>query len=133
MRRGLRPSDVDDGLGEGPWRFLRQVVPDAARDDLVLVSPRELPGIGAGVGVWCAIGVALQGDGGHGDGGTRGQPPLQIGVLRIAVSQAEPPAVIVDDNSDMIWVVEGRRAALERRIVEVPPGRGELPDELVEV
>src|SRR5262249_20338210 len=33
----------------------------------------------------------------------------------------------------MIRVVEASRAALERRIVEMPLGRRELPDELVEV
>ena len=34
---------------------------------------------------------------------------------------------------DVIRVVEGRRAALERGVVEVPLRRGELPDELGEV
>jgi hypothetical protein len=29
--------DVDDCLGEGLWRLLRKIVPDAARDESMLV------------------------------------------------------------------------------------------------
>ena len=42
------PVDVDDGLGKGLRRFLRQVVPDAARDDTVLILAREFLRIGTG-------------------------------------------------------------------------------------
>ena len=63
----LVPVDIDDSLGKGLRRFLRQIVPDAARDDPVRISAREFPGIGTGVRVWCPIGIAFQRNRGHGD------------------------------------------------------------------
>src|SRR5215207_9807846 len=44
------------------------------------------------------------------------------------LGQAWPPAVIVDHDIDVIRVVEGRRAAIERSVVELPFGgpRAEL-------
>src|ERR671920_1208845 len=62
--------DFDDGFGKGLRGFLRQVVPNAPLDDLVLISARECLGIGTGVRVMCTIGIAFEGDGGHGDGWT---------------------------------------------------------------
>ena len=47
--------------------------------------------------------------------------------------QAEPPAVIVDHDGDVIRIVESRRAAIERGVVEVPLRRSELPDQLRKV
>ena len=55
--------------GEGLWGFLRQIVPDAALDDPVLIFAGELLGIGAGLRVRRAIGVALHRDRRHGDSG----------------------------------------------------------------
>ena len=37
-------GDVDDGLREGLWGFLRQIVPDAARDGPVRIFAREFFG-----------------------------------------------------------------------------------------
>src|SRR5262249_34458444 len=51
-------------------------------------------------------------------------------IFRLAFSQAEAPAVVMDDDVDVIWVVEGGCAALKRAIVEVPLRRSDLPDEL---
>ena len=104
-------------------------MPDAARDDPVRISAREFPGIGTGVRVWCTIGIAFKRNRGHGDVGTFGEPLFQLVILRLAFSQSEPPAIIMDHDADMIRIVEGRGAALERGIVEVPFGRSELPDE----
>lgn len=53
----------------------------------------------------------------------------EIVVLRLARGQADPPAVVVDHDGDVIGVFEGRGAPVERRIVEVPFGRGCVPDE----
>src|SRR5882762_22673 len=39
----------------------------------------------------------------------------------------------MDDYADVIRIVEGRRGAIERSIIEVPFRRSALPDELVEV
>ena len=62
--------------------------------------------------------------------GNCGKPLFQIVVFRLAFGQTEPPAVVVDDDGDVIRIVEGRRAAIERGVVEVPLRRSELPDEL---
>ena len=52
---------------------------------------------------------------------------------RFAVGQPEPPAVVVDHDRDVVRVVERRRAALERRVVEVPLRRRGSPDQLREL
>jgi hypothetical protein len=36
----------------------------------------------------------------------------------------------MDHDADVIRIVEGRCAAIERRIIELPLRRSELPDEL---
>src|SRR3954452_2412535 len=77
-----------------------------------------------------AVGIALQRDGGDTDGRASGEPFLQFVILRLACGQTEPPTVIADDDVDMVRVVEGRRAALERGVVELPFGGSELPNEL---
>src|SRR5215467_15748015 len=112
LRRDLHRSeaiDVGYRLGEGLRGFLGQVVPDAALDRPVRVLTGKLAGVGAGVWVRRAVGVPLEGDGGHGDGRQGGEPPLQVVVLRLALGQREPPAVIVDHDRHMIRVVEGGR------------------------
>ena len=52
--------------------FLGQVRPDAALDHPVFVLTREFAGVGIGVQVRLAVGVALERDGGHGDSRKRG-------------------------------------------------------------
>src|ERR1700733_4534393 len=111
---------VDDGFGESLRSLLRQVVPDAALDDPVLVLAGEFAGVGAGVRVRCAVGVPLQGDGGDGDSRKAGQLPLQVVVSRLSRGQAEPPAVIVDHDRDVVGIVEGGRAACECGVVKSP-------------
>ena len=76
-----------------------------------------------------AVGVAFEGDRRHADDGRLGQAALQRVVLRLAVAQADPPAVVVDHDRDVIRVVERGGAALERGVVEVPLRRGRPPDE----
>ena len=115
-----RPVDVDHGIGERPRRLLRQVVSDAAGDDPMLVGADELRAIRRGIRVWSAVGVALQRDGGNGDRRSLGQPSLEIVVRRLAVRKAESPPVVVDDDVDVVGVVEGCRAPIERRVVELP-------------
>ena len=108
-------------------------MPNAARDDPVRIVAREFPGIGTGVRVWCPIGIAFQRNRGHGDVRTRGEPLFQLIVVRFAFSQSEPPAIIMDYDADVIRVIEGRGAAFERGIIEVPFRRSALPDELGKV
>jgi hypothetical protein len=95
-------------------------VPDAALKDPVRICAREFFGIGTTVRVWRTIGITLQRDGGHSDDGPCGQLLFKLVIVPLAFSQADPPAVIMDHDADMIRVVEGRGAAIERRIIEVP-------------
>ena len=67
-----------------------------------------------------AVGVTFEGDRGYGDAGEVSELLFQGVVARLAVGRAEPPAVVVDHDGGMIGIVEGRRAPLERRVVEVP-------------
>src|SRR4051812_2309796 len=55
-------ADIEHCLGEGLRRFLRQVVSDAARDQPMLVSARELLGVDAGVRVRGAVRIAFHRD-----------------------------------------------------------------------
>ena len=48
-------------------------------------------------------------------------------------ARPEPPAVVVDHDLDVVGVVERRRAAVERGLVEVPPRRRGSPDQLREL
>src|SRR3954453_11008123 len=111
-------GDIDDRFGEGPGRLLRQVVADPAGHHPERVPARELPGVRARLRVRRAVGVALEGDGRHGDGRRRRKALLQVVVPRLAVGESEPPAVVVDHDRDVVRVVERRRAALEGGVVE---------------
>src|SRR4029077_6857556 len=55
---------------------------------------------------------------------------LQIVISRLAVNDAKTPTVIVNHDLSMIRILEGRCAAIERGIVEVPFWRSLLPNEL---
>ena len=120
-------------MGKGLRGFLGQIVPDIALNDPVLVFARKFPGVGAAVRVWCTVGIAFKSYGRYGDERPLGKPLLQVIIFRLAFSQAEPPAVVVDDDVDVVRVLEGCRRPIERCVVEVPLRRGKLPDELVEV
>src|SRR5207244_13208838 len=84
----------------------------------------------AGVGVWGSIGIAFNRHCGHSDGRSLAEPLFQLIIFRLAISQSQSPAIIMDHDADMIRIVESRSAALEGGIVEVPVWRSELPDEL---
>src|SRR5438552_1832706 len=132
-RRKLLASeavDVDDRLCERLRRFLRQIVPDAARHGPMRILAREFLGIGAAVRMWRTICIAFEGNGGHAYERALGQPLFQIVVSGLAFNEREPPPTVMDHDGDVIWIIEGRRTAIERRIVKLPLGRGKLPDEL---
>src|SRR5262245_233348 len=82
------------------------------------------------VGVWCTVGITFEGNSGNGDDRTLGQPLVQIGIFGLAFSQREPPPIIMDHDCNVIRIVEGRCATIERRIIEVPLRRSKLPNEL---
>jgi hypothetical protein len=52
-----------------------------------------------------------------------------FGPCPLTFRQTDSPAVIMDDDGDMVRVIEGCGAALERRIIEAPFRRSKLPDE----
>src|SRR5438105_13392571 len=128
-----RSVDVDHGLRKGLRGFLRQIVPDAAGDGPVRIFARKFPGIGTGVQMRRTVGITFEGDGGHGDDRALGKPLVEIGILRLAFSQCEPPPIVMDHDGDVIGIVEGRCTAIERCIIEVPLRRSNLPNELREV
>ena len=72
-----------------------------------------------------SVSIAFQGDCGHVNYRGLGEPPFQIVIFRLTFSQSQPPAIIMDHDAHMIRVVEGRCAAIERGIVEVPFRRSE--------
>ena len=72
-----------------------------------------------------AIGIPFKGNRGDGDDRGFGKPLFQFVVFRLALGQALPPAIIVNHDCDMIRIVEGRCAAIERGIVKVPLRRSE--------
>ena len=77
----------------------------------------------------CAIRIAFKGDRGHPNDRSFGETLFQVVIFRLAVCQAKPSAIIVDHDADVIWIVEGRGGAIERRIIELPLRRGDLPNE----
>ena len=76
-----------------------------------------------------AVGIPFERDCGHGDDRTGREPILEGVIGWLAFSQTEPPPIVVDDDADVIRVVEGRGAAIERRVIEVPFRRRGLPDQ----
>ena len=52
------------------------------------------------------IGITFHRYGGHGDDRTFGQPFFQIIIFRFAFGEALPPAVVVDDDFNVVWIVE---------------------------
>src|SRR4029450_9529766 len=80
-----------------------------------------------------AVGVSLKRDRGDGDDRTRGEPPFEIAEPALPVGEAESPAVVVDHDRDVIRVLERLGTALEGLVIEVPPWRRCVPDQLGEL
>src|SRR5438128_2463384 len=95
----------------------------------MLVSTGEFLGVGARFRMRGAVGIAFERDRWNSDDRRLGKALFQRIVLWLAIGKAEPPAVIVDHDIDVIGIVERRRAPLERGIVEAPLRRGDLPDQ----
>ena len=84
----------------------------------------------ARIRMWRTIGITFKCDGGHSDNRTRRELLFQIVVLQLAIGQPKPPAVVMDHQGDMVWVVKCLRGPIERRVVKTPLGRCDLPNEL---
>jgi len=80
--------------------------------------------------MWCTVGITRKSNGGHGDDWTFGKPLLQFVILRLAFGQPEAEAVIVDHDADVIRVFARGSGSIEGRIVQIPFGRSDSPDEL---
>jgi hypothetical protein len=78
----------------------------------MLVPAGELIGVGTGLRMRCAVGIALEGDGRHPNHRKCGKSLFQIVILWLALGETEPPAVIVNDDRNMIGIVKGRSAAV---------------------
>src|SRR4029450_13586237 len=116
--RGSVAVDIDHRLGKSLRGLLRQIVPDARCEVPVRILAREFRRVSTGLDVERAIGVALHRDRGHSDDRACRKALFQIVIFPLAVDQPESPAVVVDHDSDMIRVVESRRAAIVRGVVE---------------
>ena len=107
--------------------FLRQIVA-GARDDAMGTAAGKLRRLRGAVGRGSyAVTVAVHRDGGNRDHRQRRQPALDVGVLRIAVGEAEAVAVAVDHDVDIVRIVVRGRRPLEAGIVEMPVRRPLLP------
>ena len=65
----------------------------------------------------------------YGDNGTLERLLFQIVISWLAFRQAQLPAVIMDNDGDMIRVVKGRCGAVERSIIGIPFRWHVLPDQ----
>ena len=81
----------------------------------------------------CAICIAFKRDRGHRDHRAYGKTLIQVVILTLAVGQAEPPAIIVNNDADVIGVIKGPRAAFECGIAEIPFWGRQFPNEFVEI
>ena len=95
---------------------------NAAGDDLVRIFTGELFGVGARLRVRRAVGVAFHRDRRHGNYWSLGEAFFEFVVLGFAVRQAEPPAIIMNHDGNVIGIAEGRRAAVEGGVIEIPLG-----------
>src|SRR3546814_4421185 len=102
-------------------------MPHAALDEPVLISAGELLGVDTGVRVWRTVGITFKSDGGHRDIRKTGKAPFQIDIPRLAFSEPQPQAVVVDHDANMIRIVARCRTASEGGIVEVPFRRSQHP------
>src|SRR6476469_4423828 len=83
--------------------------------------------------MWRAVRVAFQRDRRYGDRRKLTEAFLDVVVFPFAVGEAEAPAIVMDDDGDLIRVVERRGTAIERRVIELPLRRGDPPDQLREI
>jgi hypothetical protein len=84
------------------------------------------------LGTGDAVTFPVQHDGRHRDFGLRHELLLDAFVGRVAWGVAEPMAVGVDDDVDEIWIVERGGRALVGRVIKMPIGRPQLPQQLAE-
>ena len=114
----MHSTHVGDGGGELLGCFLGNIVADSVEHPVLIGAGVERAVAGAVLGG--AVEVAADGDGGHADGWLARQALLVGGITSFALSQAQPPSVVVDHDGDMVGIVERRRAQVVGRVGEVP-------------
>lgn len=67
-----------------------------------------------------SVSIAFEGDCRHGNDGEFGKALLQPVEFCLAIRQTEAPAIIVYRDPHVIRILQGCRAAIERRIVKLP-------------
>src|SRR5580704_4491869 len=87
-----KAGDINDRLGEGLRGFLRQIVPNAAGDEAVVIFPREPRAVRRLGRMRRTVRVAFHGNRGHSDRGKCGQPLFQVIILSLAIGLAKPGA-----------------------------------------
>src|SRR5260221_3156491 len=90
----------------------------------------EFSGIGTGVRVRRAVGVAFKRNGRYSDEWPSGKLLFQPVIFPLSFCYPHPPAVIMDNYRDMVGVCEKRRRAIERLIIKIPLRRSRLPNEV---
>ncbi len=109
LSRGARfrvSVHVDHGLSKGVWSFLRQIVPYPALEKARRIPARELLPVRTGFRMRRTVGIAFEGNGGHGDDRTPCQSLFELVVPRLALGEAETPSIVMNYDLDMIRVVE---------------------------
>src|SRR5258705_11598589 len=109
------------------------MVADASGDSPVRVFAREFLHIRIRLQVRRAVGVAFKCDRRPRDPWSRTKRFFKFVIFPFAISQSEPPAIIVNRDPDVIRILERRSAAIEGGVIEVPLRRSELPNELREI
>lgn len=106
---------------------------NATPDQPMFAAAGELARIGSRLRMRRPVGVPLESNRGDRDVRREGQSGLERIVPPLPISKAKPPAVIVDDDADMIRIFESLRAARERGLLEPPLRRRRLPNEPGEI
>ncbi len=97
-----------------------EIVADPSRDVPVLIFTGESFGVGGGVWVGSTIGIPFKGDRRRLNDGRLGEPFFVAVVFGLALREPEAPAIVVNDDGDVIGVVERSGAAIEGRVIEGP-------------
>src|SRR5207253_9066882 len=105
----------------------------AALNQAVLILAREFFRVRRGLRMRRAVRVTFEGDRRDADRRKLSEPCFEVVVFALALRQAESPAIVVDDDGNMIGVIKRRRAAIEGGVIEIPLRRRDLPDELREI
>lgn len=106
---------------------------DAAGDVAMLVLAGKHAGINFGLRMRGGVLVAFECNCRGRDHRAVGKLFLECVEAGFPFDQVQPPAIVMDDDSDMVRVVESRGRAREDRVVELPGRRGGLPDQMNKV